>query len=56
MTIEGEGHQVINETIGKVAAEIYSDVAKPGARQVGTAIETIFKIGLSWTKSKGQNV
>ncbi len=47
MTIENESHQVINETIGKVAAEIYTDVAKPAARQVGVAFETIFKVGLS---------
>ncbi|QEY16952.1 DUF4393 domain-containing protein [Cellvibrio sp. KY-GH-1] len=47
MSIESEGARVINETIGKVTSEIYSDIAKPGTRQVGLAIETIFKIGLS---------
>lgn len=47
MTIENESHRVINETIGKVAAEIYTDDAKPAARQVGVAFETIFKVGLS---------
>lgn len=47
MAVENEGHRAIDETIGKVAAEIYSDVAKPAARQVGVAVETIFKVGLS---------
>lgn len=47
MGIDNESHRVINETIGKVAAEIYTDVAKPAARQVGVAFETIFKVGLS---------
>lgn len=47
MAAENESHQIINETIGKVAAEIYTDVAKPAARQVGSAFETIFKVGLS---------
>ena len=47
MGIDNENHRVINETIGKVAVEIYTDVAKPSARQVGVALETIFKVGLS---------
>ena len=47
MTVENESHRVINETIGKVAADIYIDVARPAARQVGVAFETIFKVGLS---------
>jgi hypothetical protein len=33
--------------LGKVAAEAYGDIARPAARQVGGALETLFKIGLS---------
>lgn len=47
MVIDNESHRVVNETIGKVAAEIYGDIAKPAARHVGVAFETVFKIGLS---------
>lgn len=47
MTIEDESRRAINETIGKVASEIYTDIAKPATRQAGTAIETLFKVGLS---------
>ncbi len=47
MSIEDESCKVVSETIGKVASDIYIDIARPGARQVGSAIETLFKVGLS---------
>jgi len=33
--------------LAKVASEAYSDVARPAARRVGTAVETLFKVGLA---------
>ena len=47
MGIEDESLKVVTETVGKVANDVYTDVAKPAARQVGTALETLFKVGLS---------
>ena len=47
MGIEDEAVRAASETVGKVAADVYADVARPAARQVGTALETLFKVGLS---------
>jgi len=47
MAIENESYQAIKETIGKVASDIYADIARPAARQTGAALETLFKVGLS---------
>jgi hypothetical protein len=47
MGVEDETRRVVTETIGQVASEIYSDIARPAARQVGSALETLFKVGLS---------
>jgi hypothetical protein len=40
VSIEGESARLANETFGKVARDIYGDVARPAARQIGTALET----------------
>jgi hypothetical protein len=39
--------EVALDTVGKLATNVYSDVASPAARRVGTALESIFKVGLS---------
>jgi Abortive infection alpha len=35
------------DALSKVASEAYTDLVRPGAKHVGAAIETIFKVGLS---------
>ncbi|MGY0193980.1 Abi-alpha family protein [Leptothrix sp. BB-4] len=47
MSIEEDASKAAIDSIGKVAGAIYSDVASPAAKEFGTAIETVFKIGLS---------
>ena len=47
MGIEEDAARVASDTLGKVAGDIYGDIARPAARQVGTALETVFKVGLS---------
>lgn len=47
MGTEDKSLKVVAETVGKVAGDIYADVAQPAARQVGTALETLFKVGFS---------
>lgn len=38
---------VATETVGKLATDIYSDLARPSVRRTGNALDTLFKIGLS---------
>lgn len=47
MGTEDKIYEVVSGTIGKVASEVYADVARPAARQIGSALETLFKVGLS---------
>lgn len=47
METEDKSYGVVIDTIGKVASEVYVDVARPAARQIGSALETLFKVGLS---------
>lgn len=47
MGIEDESLKIVTESVGKVANDVYADIAKPAAQQVGTALETLFKVGLS---------
>ena len=47
MTVEEGGSKAIDEAIVKVASELYADLAKPAARRTGTAIDSLFKVGLS---------
>ncbi len=47
MGIEDESLKVVTDSVSKVAGNIYADVAQPAARQVGAALETIFKGGCS---------
>ncbi len=47
MGTEDKSYGVVNDTIGKIASEVYVDVARPAARQIGSALETLFKVGLS---------
>jgi hypothetical protein len=39
--------KLATDALGKVVGEAYSDLVRPGAQQVGGAIGTIFKVGLS---------
>ncbi|TIH06234.1 DUF4393 domain-containing protein [Pseudomonas leptonychotis] len=47
MGTEDKSYGVVTDTIGKVASDVYADVARPAARQIGSALETLFKVSLS---------
>lgn len=47
MSIEDESLKVITDSAGKLIPEIYADIAQPSARHIGSALETLFKVGLS---------
>lgn len=47
MGVDDKGCQAVRETIAQVASDVYVDIGRPAAREVGSALETIFKIGLS---------
>lgn len=40
----------ITSALARLASEIYADVGSPAAKHVGSALETVFKIGLSPAK------
>lgn len=47
MPNENKPIEAVSSALTQLTAEIYADVARPSAKQVGTALETLFKIGLS---------
>lgn len=40
----------VSSALTRLAGEVYADVARPSAKQIGTALETLFKVGLSPVK------
>lgn len=47
MTTDPETTKAVLGVASQLATDVYKDVAQPAARRVGTALETVFKIGLS---------
>lgn len=47
MSIEDDAFKAVTESAREVVSEVYADVAQPSARKIGTALETVFKVGLS---------
>ncbi|MES2354675.1 MAG: Abi-alpha family protein [Pseudomonadota bacterium] len=47
MSTADEAARAAIDTAGKLAGSVYADMASPAARRVGTALETLFKVGLS---------
>ncbi len=47
MSMPEEFGKAATDAIGKVAGDVYADVLHPAAQEVGTALGTIFKLGLS---------
>jgi Abortive infection alpha len=47
MSLPEEVGKAAADAIGKVAGDVYADVLHPAAQEVGTALGTIFKVGLS---------
>ena len=47
MSNEEQAARAAIDAAGKLAEKVYSDVASPAARRVGTALDSLFKIGLS---------
>jgi hypothetical protein len=47
MTLPEEVGKAAADALGKVAGEVYSDVVHPAAREIGRALGTVFKVGLS---------
>ena len=43
MSTDDEATKAAAAAIANLASDVYDDVARPAAKQVGTALETIFK-------------
>ena len=50
MSTDDEATKAAAAAIANLASDVYDDVARPAAKQVGTALETIFKVGLTPVK------
>lgn len=47
MSMKDEISKQAGAAVGDLMGKIYDDVARPSTRQVGTSLETLFRVGLS---------